>query len=72
MLTPGVSVLAYNNYTVSVQAFTGAGGGETVNTVVLSPQAGMYQLVQWKSSKDSQKSIHICNYADTLYLDPCF
>lgn len=44
-LTPSVTVLAYNNYTVSVQAFTGAGGGETVEMIVLSPQAGN-QLIQ--------------------------
>lgn len=40
-LTPSVSVFAYRNYIVSVQAFTGAGGGETVDTIVLSPQAGI-------------------------------
>lgn len=41
-LMPSVNVLAYNNYTVSVQAFTGAGGGETVDIIILSPQAGTY------------------------------
>ena len=45
-LTPSVTVSAYNNYTVSVQAFTGAGGGETVDTIVLSPQAGINIIVE--------------------------
>lgn len=36
-----VSVLAYVNYTVRVQVFTGAGGGEISEEIVLSPQAGI-------------------------------
>lgn len=55
-LMPSVSVLAYNNYTVSVQAFTGAGGGETVDTIVLSPQAGI------------SGTLHISNYICMIYM----
>ena len=35
-----VMVLAYTNYTVRVEAFTVAGGGESTDIIVLSPQAG--------------------------------
>ena len=39
-LAQTVMVLAYTNYTVRVQAFTGAGGGESTDVIILSPQAG--------------------------------
>ena len=42
--TQNVMVLAYVNYTVRVQAFTVAGGGESTDTIILSPQAGSYTL----------------------------
>ena len=42
--TRNVMVLAYVNYTVRVQAFTVAGGGESSDYVILSPQAGSYTL----------------------------
>ena len=54
-LTPSVTVSAYSDYTVSVQAFTGAGGGETVDISVLSPQAGnqLYSTVETRLFGDA-------------------
>ena len=40
-----VMVLAYVNYTVRVQAFTGAGGGESSDIIIVSPQAGTLGLL---------------------------
>ena len=45
-----VMVLAYTNYTVRVQASTGVGRGESTDTIILSPQAGIYALHRSPSS----------------------
>lgn len=43
--TQNLMVLAFTNYTVRVEAFTGAGGGESTDIIVLSPQAGTLCLL---------------------------
>ena len=43
-LTPSVMVLPFTNYTVTVAAFTSAGPGEGVTTIIESPQAGKHRV----------------------------